>query len=245
MKSENNENTDDKKSIPFLLPIRCVMFLSAFALSAVITKLPYIEISKWWTTVAVVCNLITIAVLWLYSRKKGITYKKLLNYEKGKTTVKSAFLIIALTLAVGMSGLYLAGLICYGAFPYLDKTLVQPIPLWLAIIVLLLLPISTTLAEDGLYLGYAVNTSTGNRWVNVSLSAFFYALQHSFIPFLPDGIFILYRFLSFLPLTVMICFWYEKNRDPLPFMIGHFILNIATAVQILIMTAMPDLFNAL
>lgn len=235
----------NKNSIPFLLPFRCIFFILAFVLLSAISKLSYNDISKWWTTIAIVCNVITISILFLYSHKKGITYKKLLNYEKGKTNIKSAILIVVLTLIVGICGLYLAGLICYGDFPYLDKTLVQPIPLWLAIIVLLILPLSTTFAEDGLYLGYAINVTTSNKWVNIFLSAFFYAFQHSFIPFLPDGIFILYRFISFLPLTVMICLWYQKSKKPLPFMIGHFILNIATSVQILIMTISPDLFNAL
>lgn len=226
-----------KKSLPFLLPIRCVLFLTAFILISIISKLPYTSISKWWTSVAIVCNIVTIAVLLLFCRIKGLNYKRLINYERGKTKAADAVLIVALTIVVGMCGLYLAGLICYGVFPYLDKTMVEPIPLWLAIAVLLLLPLSTTLAEDGLYLGYAVNSSAGNGWANTSLTAFFYALQHSFIPFLPDGIYILYRFISFLPLTVIICFWYRKNRDPLPFMIGHFILNVATAVQILIFSA--------
>lgn len=240
-----NKNSSIQKTIPFLLPIRCIFFLAVFFLLSKISKLPYTSISKWWTTIAIVCNIFTIAILYLFSRRKGLTYKKLINYEKGKTKVTSAILIVFLTVVVGMCGLYLAGLICYGAFPYLDKTMVEPIPLWLAIVVLLLLPLSTTLAEDGLYLGYTINSATSNKWVNVSFAAFFYALQHSFIPFLPDGIFVLYRFLSFLPLTIMICFWYQKNRNPLPFMIGHFILNIATAAQILIMTISPDLFNAL
>lgn len=240
-----NQAESAQKSIPFLLPIRCIVFLLAFVLLSAITKSSYMAISKWWTTIAIICNAFTIAILCLYSHKKGITYKTLINYEKGKTTVKSTLAIVTVSLIVGMGGLFLAGLICYAKFPYLDKTLVQPLPLWLAIVVLLLLPLSTTIAEDGLYLGYAINTNAGNKWVNTSLSAFFYALQHSFIPFLPDGIFVLYRFLSFLPLTITFCFWYRKIKNPLPFMIGHFILNVATAVQILIMTVSPDLFNAL
>lgn len=242
MKSTDNAN---KRSFPFLLPIRCILFLAVFFLIAVISNLPYTAISKWWTSVAVACNVVTVAVLYLLCRKKGITYKQLLNYEKGKTKAATAVLIVVVTVVVGMCGLYLAGLICYGAFPYMDKTMIDPIPLWLAILILLLLPISTTLAEDGLYLGYAINVCTGNKWVNVSFAAVFYALQHSFIPFLPDGIFILYRFLSFLPLTIMICFWYQKNRNPLPFMIGHFILNVATAAQILLMTVFPELYSNL
>lgn len=240
-----NNGNGEKKTFPFLLPVRCILFLASFFLLSLILKLPYTEISKWWTAVAIICNFLTLGILYIFCRKKGITYKKLINYEKGKTKALTAVLTIVLTVAVGMCGLYLAGLICYGVFPYLDKTMVEPVPLWLAIIVLFVLPLSTTLAEDGLYLGYAVNSPTGNKWVGASLAAFFYALQHSFIPFLPDVKFIIYRFLSFLPLTVIICFWYNKNRNPLPFMAGHFILNIATAVQILIMTIFPDIFNSL
>ncbi len=241
----DRNNTGKRKTIPFLLPVRCLLFLAVFSLLSAISKLPYTAISKWWTAIAVVCNIVTLAVLYLYSHKRGLTYNSLINFERGKTKVGAAVLTVILTVLVGMGGLYLSGLICYGAFPYLDKTMIEPVPLWLTISVLLLLPISTTLAEDGLYLGYAINSTEGNKWVNTSLAAFFYAFQHSFIPFLPDAKFILYRFLSFLPLTVMICIWYRKDRNPLPFMTGHFILNVATAVQILIMTVSPELYNAL
>lgn len=210
--------------IPYLLPMRCLLLaISVFFAS------------KWWTSVAIVCNLVTIAVLFFYSRKD---YKSLLNYKKGKTNAPKAIITVIITLAVGMGGLYLAGLICYGEFPYLDETLVEPIPLWLAIIVLLFLPATTTLAEDGLYLGYGINAAESDNIVYAFAAAFFYALQHSFIPFLPDGIFMLYRFLSFLPLTTLICLLYRKSKNPLPFMISHFILNVATAVQILIMTVL-------
>lgn len=238
-------NYADRKFIPFLLPVRCALFLSAFLLIAAISRLPYSSVSKYWSAVAIVCNFITLAILYVFSRRRGLSYRKLINYERGKTKISAAILIVFLTVAVGMCGLYLAGLICYGKFPYLDKIMVEPIPLWLAISVLLLLPLSTTLAEDGLYLGYAINSSAENGIIYCSLAAFFYAFQHSFIPFLPDGKFILYRFLSFLPLTVIICFWYRKCRNPLPFMAGHFILNVATAVQILIMTVSPDLFYSI
>lgn len=239
-----NKQRNYQQTIPFLLPIRCILFLVMFCIISLISKLPYTAISKWWTSVAIASNIITIFILYLYSSRKEISYLKLINFEKGQTKITTTIIIVILTVVVGMLGLYIAGLICYGSFPYLDKTMIEPIPLWLASIVLLLLPITTTMAEDGLYLGYAINHSTGNKWVNVSFAAFFYALQHSFIPFLPDGKFILYRFLSFLPLTILISIWYQRRRNPLPFMIGHFILNVATAVEILIMSIYPDFFNS-
>ena len=51
------------------------------------------------------------------------------------------------------------------------------------------------------------------------------------------------KFLSFLPLTLWICYWYYKNRNPLPIMIGHGILNVATAVNILVTSAVPSVYE--
>jgi len=85
-------------------------------------------------------------------------------------------------------------------------------------LIVILLPLSTTLAEDGIYLG-VINSMDGKKSVSI-ISALFYVAQHSCIPFLPDTRFMLYRFLSFLPLTILFCFWYRKTRNPLPFMAG-------------------------
>jgi len=58
-----------------------------------------------------------------------------------------------LIVAVGMLGMYLAGYICYGVIPYAAPMMIAPIPLWLAILNVIVLPTSTAFAEDGLYLG--------------------------------------------------------------------------------------------
>ena len=97
--------------------------------------------------------------------------------------------------------MYLSGLIFYQKFPYLAPDMVSPIPLWTAIINIPLLPITTALAEDGLYLGCGVN-QINNRYLKIIIPGFFFALQHSFIPLLLDIKFIGYRFFSFLPLTL-------------------------------------------
>lgn len=86
--------------------------------------------------------------------------------------VSRTILIVLLVIAIGVVGLYLSGFICYGSFPYLDKTMIEPIPIWLIIIVTLFWPISTMIAEDGLYLGYAIHNNTQKKKLNVLLSAF-------------------------------------------------------------------------
>lgn len=165
-----------------------------------------------------------------------------MEYERGKCKWYVALLIVVSMLLVGMGGMYLAGYVCYGVFPYMAPMMIAPIPLVLAIINMFLLPVTTTFAEDGLYLGIGVN-SINNKWIAILVPAFFYAIQHSFIPMLLDGRHIMYRFLSFLPLTIWICYWYYKNKNPLPIMIGHGILNVATAVNILVTSAVPGVYE--
>jgi membrane protease YdiL (CAAX protease family) len=122
--------------------------------------------------------------------------------------------------------------------------MLQPIPLALSIINIFILPITTTMAEDGLYLGIGVN-QIKNKYIATLFPAFFYALQHSFIPFLLDTKFIIYRFISFFPLTIIFCVYYYRKRDPLPIMIGHFIINIATVIQIFIISMFPTLYESM
>ena len=80
---------------------------------------------------------------------------------------------------------------------------------------------------------------TSDSKYTVAISAFFYAMQHSFIPLLPDFLFMFYRFTSFLPLAVIMCVGYKKTKNPLPFLVGHFVLKIASVLQIIMSTVSP------
>ncbi len=232
----------ENKKLPFLLPIRCAVFFMLFVIGSAVTGKSFEEISHWWSVLASAVNLLIILLLVLISRKQGGNYWKLINHEKGKTTPKQVIAMILLILLVGMGGMYLAGFLCYGVIPYAAPMLIAPIPIWLAVINIPLLPISTAFAEDGLYLGCGVN-QIKNKYAAVLLPAFFFALQHSFIPMLPDGRYILYRFLSFLPLTIPLCWHYRRHRNPLPIMIGHAVIDLATVMQILATSAVPGLYE--
>ena len=95
-----------------------------------------------------------------------------------------------------------------------------------------------------MYLGYGVN-GFGSKQAAVLIPAFFYALQHSFIPTIFDMKFIVYRFLSFLPLTLWICLKYYKGSPVSYIMTGHWILNMATTIQIALTSFNPEEFKAL
>lgn len=231
---------NDKK-LPFLLPLRCVAFALIFLIGAVVTGRSLNEISNIWSIVASLVNIATILLLALVTKKNG-GYAKLVAYEKGKARPKQVIGMILLITLVGMGGMYLAGFLCYGVIPYGAPMLIAPIPLWLAIANVLVLPISTAFAEDGLYLGCGVG-QIKNKYVAILVPAFFFALQHSFIPTLFDIKYILYRFLSFLPLTIILCWHYRKHKNPLPIMVGHAVIDVATVAQILATSAIPGFYE--
>lgn len=227
--------------LPFLLPFRCVIFLLIFIGTAFFTGKPFNEFSNIWSILASLVNIVTILLLVCLSRKIG-GYASLINYQKGITKPAQIVRMTFLVLFVGMGGMYLAGFLCYGILPYAAPMLIAPIPLPLALLNLPLLPITTAFAEDALYLGCGVN-QIKNKTAAILLPAFFFALQHSFIPFLPDARYLLYRFLCFLPLTILLCIHYHKHRNPLPIMVGHAIIDVLTVAQILGTSAVPGFYE--
>ena len=231
-----------KSYLVYLLPIRSIVFLLVFVIGAWITKQGIDGISNWWTIVASVVNIITILMIVLLAKKSKSSYRELINLQKGKTKIKQIVIMTMVILFIGTIGMYVAGFICYGVIPYMAPMMIAPIAVPLAIINVFVLPITTALAEEGLYLGCGVN-QIKNKYVAIFVPALFFALQHSFIPTVFDFKYIIYRFLSFLPLTIILCWYYYKKRNPLPIMIGHAILDVATVMMVLATSVTPELFQ--
>ena len=228
--------------LKYLLPIRSIMFILIFVIGSIITKKELNDITNWWSIVATIVNVITILILLFVCKKMGSSYKEWINYEKGKTNIKQVIVMCIITLVFASTGMYLAGYICYGVIPYLAPMMAAPIPLVLAIINFILLPLTVSFAEDGLYLGCGVN-SFKNKYLAILVPAFFYAIQHCFIPVLFDFKFIVYRFLSFLPLTIIFCYYYKKKKNPVPIMIGHAIVEIASVILVLVTSINPEIYQ--
>ena len=233
-----------KKVSPFILPLfRSVLFILAGLFIVMLTNQSLEQASRWWSIACTICNIITIVLLMVICKSEGITYKKLIGYQKDQGNLKYTLLIVVLMLSLGIGGMYGFGFMIYGHVPV---TMVQPIPVWLAVINTILLPLTIVFAELPLYFGYSLNgieKITGNKILSIVDPMFFYALQHSFIPLLYDWKHTLFRFLSFLPLMFVLGIIYYKNRKLKPLMIGHSILDLATGTQILVTSISPALFE--
>ena len=229
------------KKLILLMPLRSLIFILVFITVSAVTGKNLSDISNIWSVAASIINILFVLSLVLITRKQG-GYLELINYAKGKTRPKQVFAMIGIILLVGMAGMYLAGWICYGVIPYAAPMMIAPIPVVPAVINLIVLPVSTALAEDSLYLGCGVRQFE-NKFAAIIVPAFFFAVQHSFIPTLPDVRYIIYRFISFLPLTIILCMHYHKHKNPLPIMIGHAVIDVATAGQILATSVIPGFYE--
>ena len=231
----------DNNKLKYLLPVRIVLFVTIFVLGTLIMKQEMDKISNWWSVVASIVNIITILILIFVTKKNGTNYFKLINYKKGKTKLKEIIIISILILIVGTMGMYISGFICYNKFPYAAPMMIAPISPIIAILNFIILPLTVSFAEDGLYLGCGVN-SFKNKHIAILIPAFFYALQHCFIPTLFDFKFIVYRFFSFLPLTIILCYYYYKKKNPVPIMIGHSLIEMASVIMILVTSINPEIY---
>lgn len=231
-----------RDKLPYLLPIRSVVFLIIFLAGSRITSKQLSDISSWWTVVATIVNIFTIILLIYVSKKNDMTYLTLIGYRKGETTIKQIVILSVTVLLVGGGGMYLAGFICYGVIPYSPPMMIAPISKVLAIINFFLLPVTTALAEDGLYLGCGVNVIK-NRTAAILIPSFFYTLQHCFIPVLLDPKYIVYRFLAYLPLIIILCIYYYRKRNPVPIMIGHALIDLMTVAMVLASSMIPGFYE--
>ena len=239
----SNETAKGSKAA-LLLPFRCILFVLVFVIGAALTGKNVKDINNWWSLVATAVNIVTILIVVLAAKRSGKGFKQFMGLTKGKNTPKKLILLVLGFTAVGYGGLNLAGLVCYGSImPKVTvEHVVAPMPFVLALVNLVLLPATISFAEDGLYLGCGVN-SFKNKYAAIIVPAFFYAFQHCFIPTMFDAKYMLYRFISFLPLTVIFCWYYHKKKNPLPMMIAHAVLDYATAMTILITSSSSELYD--
>ena len=236
----DNEKLGRLKS---LLPFRSIVFVLIFLLGSVITGKKMREIAPCWSIAISLVNIVTILLIVFAAKKAGTNYKELMHLEKRERSIKKTILISLGFAIIGMWGMYLAGFVCYGSFmPEVSLEISAPIAVPLAAVNLLILPATISFAEDGLYLGCGAGVIK-NKYIGVVVPAFFYALQHCFIPMMPDAKYMVYRFVSFLPLTVILCIFFRKKKDPVPIIISHALLDLSTAVTILLTSAVPGLYD--
>ena len=119
--------------LKYLLPFRCVAFPLIFIVGAAVTGRELADTMSWWSIAASCVNIVTILLIMCLAKKAGVGYFELMGLEKGGRSVKKTVLLTIVFAAVGMLGMYAAGLICYGSvMPAVSLDISAPIAVPLA-----------------------------------------------------------------------------------------------------------------
>ena len=115
--------------------------------------------------------------------------------------------------------------------------LVQPIPMWAAVIGLVAFPVTMAVAELPTYYGLILprlQETWSNRWIALCVVVAWHAAQHVTLPLIFDVRFIAWRFFMFLPLAFLVAAAVQRRRSVLPYlMVVHGLLDTGAAYLVL------------
>ncbi len=161
-------------------------------------------------------------------RREGIRLRDLLGFERGRLgrDLLLALALVPPSLVFILAGNAGASLLVWGRPT--AAMLFSPLPLWAALYAVLIFPFIWGLVEQTIYNGYAVprlQVLIGRTAPAVALVAFFWSVQHVFMPLTPDPGFMLYRALSPIPHSLFIILVWLRLRRILPLALAHGLMD--------------------
>lgn len=214
-----------------MLSLRTILFGGIQALFVFLFNLSWKESIDWWPISAIITNIIIFTMLWLLVKKEGKTYGDLIHYDKKelKQDLKRTIGVFIVGGGIGFIGFYIVSYLIYGSF-ILPDNMVQPFPFWIAIIGIIFFPLTNALVETPTYIGYCLprlEYGFKSTWKALILAAFFLALQHVTLPItINDGNFMIWHFVSMLPLAFVVGIIYLRTRRLIPIMIVHYVMDV-------------------
>lgn len=228
-------------SIGMSLVMRTVLFLLFGILAAGICAVfgdgnPLLAAEKWWPFQAIFANFATFLILRYLVRREGGQYRQFFQIQKRR--LRKDFLqfvwLVPVGFVLGGVPLYLFSYLILGSLVPPDL-MFQPLPLWAALVALLVFPLSNALVETPTYMGYALprlTQATGKLWFGVLLTGMALAFQHVALPVVTDSLYMLWRFTAFLPLAIGLGLIYMRTKKLLPIVLAHYIMDLQLIVTV-------------
>ena len=141
------------------------------------------------------------------------------------------FLLIFPTIIFGVT--VLANLLLYGGLePDITSGLLiaRQLPTWVKLYSFFVWWVIWSPTESTFYNGYLFprfEALTGKTWKAILIVGFFWTFQHIFIPFIPDGRYLVWRFLQFLGIGLLMPWLFTRFRRLRPLIVSHWLMDIS------------------
>jgi membrane protease YdiL (CAAX protease family) len=199
---------------------------------------PWEAAAPWWVVYGTLIDVGCLALVAWLLRREGIRLRDLIDLQRERI---GRDLLLGLGFIAISLVLFLAGGVL-GPFVYGTAEVPTPfgeLPLWGALYGVLIWPVLWAIAEDVTYLGYALprlEVASRRAWLAVAVVTFGWAIQHIALPVVPDWRWVLYRFVSTIPIAVGLSILYLRTRRLMPFIIAHWALD---ALVVLMLVLLP------
>lgn len=190
---------------------------------------PYQAAANWWPVYGTLIDLGCFILIARQIKKEGLRFRDLLNFDPPRLgrdiLVGLGFILWVFPLA--MAGITGGSLLIFGN-PQ-PPSAYFPLPWWAATYSLLIFPAIWGVMEQSTYQGYALprlKAAFPRSGLAIAIVAFGWGIQHIALPLIFDWRYMLYRFLSFLPLAVVMTLVYLRTRRLIPFIIAHWAVDM-------------------
>ena len=191
------------------------------------------ESPRWWSFVATLTNLASFGLLTWCMHKEGKKYFDLLRFSHG-TWKKDVLWLIGLSvigLPVAAAPMNTLAAAIFGDPMVPIHMMFRPLPTW-ALALSFLFPLTIAFAELPTYFGYCMPRlakQLNNPWAAWLLASLALAAQHMFLPFIPDGRYLLWRMGMYLPFALFAGLVLKFRPQLLPyFVVIHALMDIST-----------------
>lgn len=195
---------------------------------------PWQAAAPWWTIYGTLVDVGCLALMARFTRIEGIRLRDLvgrihLRWGHDLFAGIGWFLVIFPFFMVGAP---LGSKLIYGSTqPNLYPGLLagRALPLWAVIYSLGIWWVIWSPTEEMTYQAYTlprILTLSGSKWIAIPVVAFWWTLQHSFIPLILDWHYMAWRFLAFLPGVAVFILVYLLTRRLPPLIVAHWPMDI-------------------
>lgn len=229
-----------------LLPARTIFLLAAQALFALIFRFrhdaqPWRSSAAWWTVYGNLADLGCLAMLIAVTRRQGLRLRDLvpLSTLGPFKTVLRGLGYFLLVMPVFLGGFVLSSYAVYGDIrPHVDAALLgsRRLPVWAVIYSVTLWWPFWSATEEITYQTFfleRLRRPFGGPAGAMALVGFWWAAQHSALPFLADIRYVLWRLLGFLPGVMALMTIYLRTRQIGPLIVAHSLMDFVASASTL------------
>ena len=193
------------------------------------TRSAYIAAGKWWPVYGILIDLGCFFLINWRARVEGVRFRDLLNFDSRRfgRDILRGLLYILWFFPLAMGGILGFGLLFFGTAQ--PPSVYGVLPAWAAIYSLLVFPAVWALMEQCTYQGYSLprlEAMFKSPALAVAFVAFGWGIQHIALPITLDLRFMLFRFLSFIPLGIVVTLVYLRTRRLIPFVFAHWAVDM-------------------